>query len=97
MRAQKLLEEVDELRRENDGLLALRSDLLGANAAAQGEAKAAAKLYEVEKASLERRVSHLQHELDASNAAQERLHEGALHAETEMRSLRAQVRAIDPP
>ena len=52
---------------------------------------AQARLAAAEKASLERRISHLQHELDSAAAARERLHEGALHAETEMRSLRASI------
>ena len=91
VRNQKLLDEVDELRRENDGLLGLRSELLSNHAAQQGEAKAQQRLFEAEKASLDRRISHLQHELDSSAAAQERMHEASLHTETEMRGLRASV------
>ena len=62
-----------------------------ANASAHGEAKAEARLALASKESLDRRVSHLQHELDASAATQERLHAGALHNETEMRALRAHL------
>ena len=91
IRCQKLLEEVEELRRENDVLIATRSQLLGAQGSLQGESAAQARLAQAKIESLERRISHLTHELDASMAAQERLHEGALHAENEMRSLRAQV------
>ena len=91
VRSQKLLEEVDELRRENDGLVQVRAELLAAHATLQGEGKAKERLSNAEKASLERKVSHMQHELDASNAAQQRMHEAALHTETEMRSLRAAV------
>jgi len=90
-RCQKLIEEVDELRSENNSLLAVRSQLLGAQGAMQGENAAHARLSEAKEASLERRVAHLQHELDAAMATQERLHEAALHAESEVRSLRAQV------
>ena len=89
MRSRKLLEEVEELRRENDGLMALRSELLQANAAQQGEAKAQQRLSGAEKASFERRIAHLQSELDSSVAAQQRLHEAQLHGEQEMRALRA--------
>ena len=56
-----------------------------------GEAAAQGRLHEAEKASYERKLSHLQHELDSASASQERLHEAALHAESEMRSLRASV------
>ena len=89
VRAQKLLEEVEELRREADGLVNLRSELLAANAGLQGEAKAQQRVAAADKASLDRRCAHLQSELDASAAAQQRMHEAALHAEQEMRSLRA--------
>ena len=41
------------------------------------------------KASFERRIAHLQSELDSSVAAQQRLHEAQLHGEQEMRALRA--------
>ena len=84
VRSRKLLEEVEELRRENDGLLSLRSELLQANAALQGEAKANARLASSEKQSLERRIQHLQSELEASTAAQQRMHESQLHQEQEM-------------
>lgn len=91
VRCQKLVEEVDELRRENDGLLQVRAELLATSAAAAGEAQATAKLHAAEKASLERRASHLQHELDLKEGAVERMHEAALHTETEVRSLRVAV------
>ena len=70
IRSQKLLEEVEELRQENDSLLAMRSQLLGAQGTLQGESRAATRLAEAEKATYERRLTHLQHELDASMAAQ---------------------------
>ena len=99
VRASKLLEEVEELRRENDGLLALRTELLAAQASLQGELAAQSKLAASEKASQERLASHLQQELDATAAAQQRMHEAALHGEAEMRTLRAQLgrapRAVD--
>ena len=42
---------MEELRRENDGLVATRSELLASLAGQQGEAKAAARLAEASKAS----------------------------------------------
>jgi chromosome segregation ATPase len=45
IRCQKLLEEVEELRRENDVLIATRSQLLGAQGSLQGESAAQAAQY----------------------------------------------------
>ena len=84
VRSRKLLEEIEELRKENDGLLSLRSELLQANAALQGEAKANARLASSEKQSLERRIQHLQSEPEASTAAQQRMYESQLHQEQDV-------------
>lgn len=91
IRSQKLLEEVEELRQENDVLLQMRTELLSAQAGLQGELKAQVKLCETERASYERRASHLQHELDTAASQQQRMLEAALQGEAEMRSLRAQI------
>ena len=64
--ARQLPEEVDELRRENDGLFALHRAALRAGRA-QGELKAQAKLAEADRASHQRRAPHLQQELDAAS------------------------------
>lgn len=66
VRQSKLLQEIEELRAENDALLAARQQLLVANAAAASEATARAKLVETERESQGRRASHLQQELDSA-------------------------------
>ena len=89
VRHEKLMEEIDDLRADNDGLREQREALLQAQAQAQGEARAAAKLAGTERESLQRRAAHLQQELDTANAAHDRLHEGYLRQENEARKLRA--------
>ena len=91
VRHEKLMEEIDDLRADNDGLREQREALLQAQAQAQGEARAAAKLAGTERESLQRRAAHLQQELDAANAAHDRLHEGYLRQENEARKLRASL------
>ena len=90
-RSQKLLEEVEDLRRENDGLLREKQNLLAAAAQAQGEAHAARKLSEADRASATRRTSHLQAQLDTALSSQERMHEEVLRGEAQMRILRGQL------
>ena len=90
-RNERLLEEIDELRREADGLRAVREQLLQAQAARDAEDQAADRLRRADKESLERKASHLQNELDAATVAHDRLHERVLRLETEARTLRGQL------
>ena len=90
-RNERLLEEIDELRREADGLRAVREQLLQAQAARDAEDQAADRLRRADKESLERKASHLQNELDAATVAHDRLHERVLRLETDARTLRGQL------
>ena len=89
VRQEKLLEEIEDLRSENEGLCQVREQLLQAQAQGVAEQKAAAKLMATERDSQQRRSAHLQQELDAANSAHARLHEGYLRQENEARKLRA--------
>ena len=89
VRQEKLLEEIDDVRNENEALRAAREQLLQAQAHAQAEGAAGAKLGTAERESLRRRAAHLQQELEAAQSGHDRLHEGYLRQENEARKLRA--------
>lgn len=91
VRNQKLLEEAEQLRAENDELANARNHLVLSQAQRDGEERAALKLASTERESLQRRVQHLQQELDSSHSAHERLHEAVLRGESEQRQLRTQL------
>ena len=89
VRQEKLLEEIDDVRNENEALRQARQQLLELQAQAQAESAAAAKLQASERDSLRRRATHLQSELEAAQGEHNRLHEGFLRQENEARTLRA--------
>ena len=66
VRQEKLLEEIDDVRNENEALRQARQQLLELQAQAQAESAAAAKLQASERDSLRRRATHLQSELEAA-------------------------------
>ena len=68
VRQEKLLEEIDDVRNENEALRQARQQLLELQAQAQAESAAAAKLQASERDSLRRRATHLQSELEAAQA-----------------------------
>ena len=73
VRQEKLLEEIDDVRNENEALRQARQQLLELQAQAQAESAAAAKLQASERDSLRRRATHLQSELEAAQARVTRL------------------------
>ena len=78
-RNERLLEEIDELRREADGLRAVREQLLQARRRATRRIRGRPPP-RADKESLERKASHLQNELDAATVAHDRLHERVLRS-----------------
>lgn len=90
-KVERLLEEVDDLRGENDALRSSRDALAASQARHEGEDRASARLAQAERDSLERRIAHLNGELEVASSANERLHETNLRQEAELRSLRAAV------
>ena len=69
VRLEKQLEEIAELRTENDALRLARDQLVHAQAAQQGEDRAMARMVQAEKESLQRRASHLTQETKALGCA----------------------------
>ena len=66
VRQEKLLEEIDDVRNENEALRQARQQLLELQAQAQAESAAGGKLSAAERESLRRRATHLQSELEAA-------------------------------
>ena len=86
VRQEKLLEEIDDVRNENEALRQARQQLLELQAQAQAETAAGGKLQAAERESLRRRATHLQSELESAQGEHSRLHEGYLRQENEART-----------